>query len=143
MPLTCLSNFFLSHTKFNHISDEIISSTFLVRKEPACDSVDQCFLPLSFFSGFIITKSLVSIVDFKIFKIYLKKTSKIFSKEKKILNILHISMKLIRVYVICIDMYVSRFSIFRVTLVTDLMYDCVVLILQQVKNQQKKRHQVL
>lgn len=38
--------FFQSHTQFNHISDEIISSTFLVRKEPACDSVDQCFLPL-------------------------------------------------------------------------------------------------
>lgn len=118
-----LSLLFWSHTNFNHISDEIISSTFMVRKEPACDSVDQCFLPLFFcvffflfkkmvnYTGFIITKSLVSIVDFKIYKIYLKKLPKYFQK-KKILNILHISMKLIRVCVIGIDMYVSSFFLF-------------------------------
>lgn len=63
------------------------------------------------YTGFIITKSLFSIVDFKICKIYLKKLPKYFQK-KKILNMLHISMKLIRVYVICIDMYVSSFSYF-------------------------------
>lgn len=63
------------------------------------------------YTGFIITKSLVSIVDFKIYKIYLKKLPKYFQK-KKILNILHISMKLIRVCVIGIDMYVSSFFLF-------------------------------
>lgn len=91
------------------------------------------------YTGFIITKSLVSIVDFKIYKIYLKKKlPKIFSKEKNIEYILHISMKLIRVCVIGIDMYVSSFFLF---LVIGLMYDCVVLIFQQVgKPTTTKKH---
>lgn len=40
-------------------------------------------------------------------------------------------MKLIRMCVICIDMYVSSFFLF-------LMYDCVVLIFQQVRKPTKK-----
>lgn len=102
------------------------------------------------YTGFIITKSLVSIVNFKIYKTDLKKKLPKYFQKKKILNILHISMKLIRMCVICVDMYVRVYvsNFFFQFLVTDLMYDCVVLIFQQVrkatnKKQTKKRHQVL